>query len=221
MCNYITMLAERLLALLEVMVKSRQLTVERSAAMEDDVGAVQKELGDGAGLPGGPYVNVWSGLYDALDNSQTVANLVGKIAQQVRTKAAAMTQITSRDNKASADVVGVRAQITGLEAKQRMDTNKVTQIGSQLLTSLLGKTQQEHQSHIASCGGEWEAPDPGNSRVNEILVEDAVVQVQLELQMVQSRLRSDAASVAGHPFEYYEDTVKWVVTIRDGHTIFW
>jgi hypothetical protein len=38
-----------------------------------------------------------------------------------------------------------------------------------------------------------------------------VEQLQLELQVVQSRLRSDAASIGGHVFESYEDTFKWVV----------
>jgi hypothetical protein len=47
--------------------------------------------------------------------------------------------------------------------------------------------------------------------VNGIPVEDAVEQLQLQLQMAQSCLRSDAASVAGHVFESYEDTYQWVV----------
>jgi hypothetical protein len=47
--------------------------------------------------------------------------------------------------------------------------------------------------------------------VNGIPVVDAAIQLQLELQMMQSRLRSDAASVCGHTFESYEDTLKWVV----------
>jgi hypothetical protein len=42
-------------------------------------------------------------------------------------------------------------------------------------------------------------------------LEDAFEQLQLQLQVVQYRLRSDAASVAGHVFESYDDTYKWVV----------
>jgi hypothetical protein len=41
-------------------------------------------------------------------------------------------------------------------------------------------------------------------------IEDALLQLQIELQVVQSRLRSDAACVGGHTFESYEDTLKWV-----------
>jgi hypothetical protein len=47
--------------------------------------------------------------------------------------------------------------------------------------------------------------------VNGVPVEDAVEQLQLQLQMVQSRIRCDAASVSGYVFESYEDTYKWVV----------
>jgi hypothetical protein len=35
-------------------------------------------------------------------------------------------------------------------------------------------------------------------------------QLQMELQVVQSRLRSDAACVGGHTFESYAYTLKWV-----------
>jgi hypothetical protein len=51
----------------------------------------------------------------------------------------------------------------------------------------------------------------GHVMVNGVPVEDAVTQLQLEIQVVQSRLRSDYASIAGRVFEYYEDTLAWVV----------
>jgi hypothetical protein len=47
--------------------------------------------------------------------------------------------------------------------------------------------------------------------VNGAPVEDAFEQLQLQLQMVQSCLRSDAASVAGHVFYSYKDNYQWVV----------
>jgi hypothetical protein len=48
-----------------VNVRSRQIYGERSLAVEDEVGAVQAELGSGTEAPGGPYVNVRSGVYVA------------------------------------------------------------------------------------------------------------------------------------------------------------
>jgi hypothetical protein len=46
---------------------------------------------------------------------------------------------------------------------------------------------------------------------NGVPEEDAVAQLQMQIQVVQSRLRSDSASIAGHVFESYEDTLAWVV----------
>jgi hypothetical protein len=54
-------------------------------------------------------------------------------------------------------------------------------------------------------------PGIGPVTMNGVSVEDAVVQFQLRSQMVQSRLRSDSASIAGHVFESREDTLAWVV----------
>jgi hypothetical protein len=35
--------------------------------------------------------------------------------------------------------------------------------------------------------------------------------LQLQIQVVRSRLSSDSASISGHVFESYEDTLDWVV----------
>jgi hypothetical protein len=51
----------------------------------------------------------------------------------------------------------------------------------------------------------------GPVMVSGVPVEDAVAQLQLEIQVVQSRLRSDSASIVGHVFESYEDTLAWAV----------
>jgi hypothetical protein len=50
-----------------------------------------------------------------------------------------------------------------------------------------------------------------SDRVNGIPLEDAVEQLQLQPQIVQSHLRSDADSVAGRLCESYEDAYQWVV----------
>jgi hypothetical protein len=91
---------------------------------------------------------------------------------------------------------------------------KVTQFGGQLyqLTMLLNHIQQEQHRNVRVPN--LNGPNPsGNAPLvaNGVPVEDAVEQLQLQLQMVQSRLSYDAASVAGHVFESYEDNYQWVV----------
>jgi hypothetical protein len=46
---------------------------------------------------------------------------------------------------------------------------------------------------------------------NGIPVEDAMSQMQLELQVVQSRLICELSSISGQVFESYKDTLEWVV----------
>jgi hypothetical protein len=95
MCQYINVLAEQLPFLQEVIVRSWQISAEGSPLVEDKVGAVKAELGNGAEAPGGsPCVNVWSGVATALDNSQAGSNMLGKITQQVKNTAVAMNQVT-------------------------------------------------------------------------------------------------------------------------------
>jgi hypothetical protein len=55
--------------------------------------------------------------------------------------------------------------------------------------------------------------------VHGVHVEDDVEHLQLELQVVQSRLRSDDAFIVGHVFESYEDTLESVVD--NGNTEDW
>jgi hypothetical protein len=53
-------------------------------------------------------------------------------------------------------------------------------------------------------------PSPNMMMPQGVPIEDAVLQFQIELQVVQSRLRSDTACVGGYIFESYADTLKWV-----------
>jgi hypothetical protein len=82
------------------------------------------------------------------------------------------------------------------------------------LTFILNQTHQEFRQHNLALqrflgGG---GPVMGPVMVNGVPVEDAVAQLQLEIQVVQSRLGSDYTSIAGHVIESYEDnTLTWVV----------
>jgi hypothetical protein len=187
--------------------------------VEDELGAVMAERGSRTEIPGGYYVNLWSGIGVALENNQAVANLIGRIAQQVKVTAGSVKQAIQRVNQASVKVASVRAQVVVVSKKQSDEEVKVGPIGGQLLqlNHFLANVQQDLQQHKSSTGGRnlpSSAPPPPvvPLQVNDTPVEDAVMQLQLELQVVQSRLRSESASIGGHVFESYKDTLKWVVT---------
>jgi hypothetical protein len=186
MCKYSNVLADQFPILQEVIVRSRQISAERSTSVEDEVGAVQAELGNEAEAPGGPYVNTWNGVSATLDTSQTVSYMLGRIAEKVKKMMAAPNQVTLRANKGSSEVGGVRSLVTGLEVKQRAEANKSEEIRGHIyqLTVMLVALQQEQRSHIASFGGTHQVTATSSSMVNGIPVEDVVAQLQLELQMV-------------------------------------
>jgi hypothetical protein len=79
------------------------------------------------------------------------------------------------------------------------------------LTMLLNQVQQDLQQHkLALLNLNTQGLPVGEPVMVHGVhdVEDAVEQLQLELQCVESRLRSDDASIGGHVFESCEETFK-------------
>jgi hypothetical protein len=121
----------------------------------------------------------------------------------------------AKANQANSEATTLKTQLVGMYQTQRTEEEKLTQVNGKLyqLTLILNQTQQEFRQHnlasqrLPGGGG----PEMGPVMVNVVPVEDTVAQLQLEIQVVQSRLRSDSASISGHVFESYEDTLVWVV----------
>jgi hypothetical protein len=164
--------------------------------VEDELGAALVELGTGDG-----------GVGSALEKNQAVATLVGKIAHQVKFNATAV----EKANQANVESGHLKTQFVGLYQSQKAEEMSVTQLVGQLyqLTMLLNQMQQEMQQHNLMAP-HLNGPGPSSSEpimVDIFPVEDEVEHLQLQLQMVRSRIRSDAASVAGHVFESYQCVV--------------
>jgi hypothetical protein len=66
LCTYVQMLDNKLPELQEVMASLEEALTDRLLGVEDELGANLAELGTGDSVPGGPYVNVWSGVVSAL-----------------------------------------------------------------------------------------------------------------------------------------------------------
>jgi hypothetical protein len=203
LCTYVHMLNNKLPELQEVMANSEEALLDRLLGVEDEMGATLAKLGTGDSVPGGPYVNVWSGVGSDLKNNQAIASIVSKLSHQVKLNATALERV----NQANLESGQLKTQFVGLYQSQKAEEMKVTQLGGQLyqLTMRLSQMQQEQQRNVMIPNLNGQNPS-GNAPLmdNGVPVEDAVEQLQLQLQMVQSRLRYDAASVAGHIFESYE-----------------
>jgi hypothetical protein len=213
---YVQMLSTRLPELQEILFTSKTALSERLMGVEDELGAALVDLGNREGIPGGGgYINMWSVIGATLEDNQAVANIVSKLHQQVKANAANVGAAMVKVNQADSEATTLKAQLVGMHKTQREEEEKLTQVNGQLYqpTLTLNQTQQEFRQHnLASQrlprGG---GPAMGPVMVNGVPVGDAVAQLELEIQVVQSRLRSDSASIAGHVFESYEDTLAWVV----------
>jgi hypothetical protein len=67
LCTYEQILNNKLPELQEIMANSEDVLAGRLLGVEDELGATLVELGSGDSIPGGGYVNVWSGIRLALE----------------------------------------------------------------------------------------------------------------------------------------------------------
>jgi hypothetical protein len=143
---YLAMSDQKLPEIQEVVIaKTKVAMTEKVMGVEDELGAVVAELGSGTEVPGGPYINLWSGIGVALENNQTIVDLMARIAQQVKDTTSSLNQATQSVNQASVEVSGVRAQVMVVSKKQSDEEFKVGKNGGRIseLTHLLAHVQQE------------------------------------------------------------------------------
>jgi hypothetical protein len=140
LCTYVQMINTKLPELQEVMANSEEALTDRLLGVEDELGATFAELGTGDGVPGGTYVNVWSGLGSAVENNQSVSSIVSKLAHKVQLNATALERV----NQANLESGQLKTQFVGLYQSQKAEEVKVTQLGGQLyqLTILFNHMQQ-------------------------------------------------------------------------------
>jgi hypothetical protein len=114
------------------------------------LGAALADLGTGEGVPGGGgYVKIWSDIGTALENNQAVANLMGKIAQQVKFNDGNVVTAMAKANQKNADVGALKTQLVGIYQTQRSEEETLTQMNGQLyhLTKIFDQAQQEFRQH--------------------------------------------------------------------------
>jgi hypothetical protein len=104
-------LDSKLPELQEIIAISKAEVSDRLMILEDELGAVMADVGPGENVPGGPYVNVWSGVGTALENNQAVATLVGKIAHQATNTAGRLEKLAAKANRVTSEEGQLRAQI--------------------------------------------------------------------------------------------------------------
>jgi hypothetical protein len=142
------MLNDKLPELQEIMASLEEVLDGWLLGVEDELGAALAELGSGDSVPGGAYMNVWSGNGSALINNQAVATIAGNRVIYVRLNATAVDKI----NHANIEYVQLKNQFVGLYQNQKAEEMKVTHLGEHLyqLSMLLKQIQHEQHQHQLS-----------------------------------------------------------------------
>jgi hypothetical protein len=151
MCSYVQMLDSKLPELQEFIATSKVAVADRLMILEDELGAVMADVGFGDDVPGGPCVNLWSGVGTTLENNQAVATLVEKCATIHEHRGEIEKKLVAKANRMTLEEGQLRAEVFSLKKSQEAKETKTNQIVDQLhtLALLLNKVQQNMCSSIS------------------------------------------------------------------------
>jgi hypothetical protein len=150
--EYIHMLERRLPALQRMVSQTRDTSEARFADVEDELGLIGADLGQGGDVPGGPYTILWRAVGTSLEENRAlncIITALGNQAKQVSIKAQQARQIASQ---AANDVVGMISSIVALMNSERNTGLKFEDINTKMLqlASLLGHMQREVQVNVGT-----------------------------------------------------------------------
>jgi hypothetical protein len=80
--EYISMLDYRLPALQSVLTGHRDATKKRVAYVEDALGLVVADMGDGGDVPGGPFTSIWIVVATSLEENRALSRIITALAEQ-------------------------------------------------------------------------------------------------------------------------------------------
>jgi hypothetical protein len=207
--EYIDMLERRLPALQSMVSQTRDTSDARFADVEDELGLIGADLGQGGDVPGGPYTSLWSVVGTSLEDNRAINCSITALGEQAKQVSVKAQQAQQGASQASNDVVGTRSSIVALTNSERNSFLKFEDINTKLLQlySLLGHIQREVQGNV----GTSVLPGPSEgAQADGLPMEYYVRQMRRELDVFASRIKSEAVTIGGIKFESYNDTLKWV-----------
>jgi hypothetical protein len=85
---------------------------------------------------------MWSDIGAALEDNQSVANLVSKLNQQVKANDGNVGAAMAKANQSNSEATTLKTQLVGMYQTQRTEEEKLTQVNGQLyqLTLILNQT---------------------------------------------------------------------------------
>jgi hypothetical protein len=207
--EYINMLERWMPALQRMVSQTRDTSEARFADVEDELGLIGADLGQGGNVPGGPYTSLWSAVGTSLEENCALNRIITALGEQAKQVSIKAQQTRQGASQAANDVVGIRSSIVALTNSERNTGLKCEDVNTKMLqlVSLLVHMQREVQVNI----GTSVLPGPNEGvQINGLPIEDYVRQMRRELDVFASRIKSEAVTIGGIIFESCDDTLKWV-----------
>jgi hypothetical protein len=117
--EYISMLDYRLPALQNVLTGHRDTTEKRFAYVEDELGLVVADMGDGGDVSEGPFTSMWRAVATSLEENRALSSIITALAEQSKQVAFKAQQDRQVAAQAAQEVVGVRTSIVSLNTGER------------------------------------------------------------------------------------------------------
>jgi hypothetical protein len=138
--EYISMLDYRIPALQSVLTGHRDATEKRFADVEDELGLVVADMGDGGDVPGGPFISMWSAVATSLEENRALSRIITALAEHSKQVAVKAKQSRQGAAQAAQEVVGVRTSIVSLTAGENNNVSQIEEIHAKFsqLASLVG-----------------------------------------------------------------------------------
>jgi hypothetical protein len=102
--EYISMLDYRLPALQSVLTGHRNATEKRFANVEDELGLVAADMGDGGDVPGGPFTSMCSAVATSLEENRALNRIIAALTEQSKQVAIKVQQARQRASQAALNI---------------------------------------------------------------------------------------------------------------------
>jgi hypothetical protein len=112
--EYINMLERRLPALQRMVSQKRDTSEARFADVEDELGLIGADLGQGGDIPGGPYTSLWSTVGTSLEENRALNRITTSLGEQAKQVSIKAQQARQGASQAANDVVGMRSSIVAV-----------------------------------------------------------------------------------------------------------
>jgi hypothetical protein len=171
------MLERRLPALQRMVSQTHDTSEARFADVEDKIGLLGADLGQGGDVSGGPYTSLWSAVGTSLEENRALNRIVTVLGEQAKQVSIKAQQARQGASQAANDVVGIRSNIVALSNSERNTNLKFEDVNTKMLqlASLLGHMQREVQVSIDTSV--LPAPNEG-VQVDGLPIEDYVRQMR-------------------------------------------